>query len=140
MNFPFFNRPALGKINVGATDGAGEQARLAVEGILRELPDLLMTYVAEVPSGRVLASYTSHRSYNPNQVGLRNARLLAILEAPLAAHAWLGGPLLDVSVVLEDQLHHLRPFGGGKLYCFLAVLTADANLGIIKEITRRHTS
>lgn len=140
MNFPFFNRPSVGKVSVGVNDGAGERARLAIEGILRELPDLLLAYVAEMPSGRVLASYASHRSYNPNNVGLRNAKLFAMLAEQRAAHAWLGGAVLDVSVVTEDQLHHLRPFDQGKQYCFLAVLAADANLGMLKEITRRHTS
>ena len=139
MNFPFFNRLVLRKINVESTDGTGEAARLAVEGIARELPDALMAYVAEVSSGRVLASYTSHRSYNPNKVSSRNAKLFMILQEPLATHSWLGGPLLDVSVVTEDQLHHLRPFNNGKWYCFLAVMAADANLGIIKEVTRRYT-
>lgn len=138
MNFPFLNRLTVGKISSSA-DEAERPARLVVEGILRDLPDLLLVYVADISSGRVLASYSSHRRYNPNQVSLRNAKLFTLLDKPLRAHAWLGGPVLDVSVVLNEQLHHLRPFRGGKWYCFVAVLTADANLGVLKDITRRYT-
>ena len=140
MNFQFFNRPALGKIIGGLSDEAEKPARLAVEGILRDLPDLLLVYVAEVSSGRVLVSCASHRDYNPNKISLRNAKLFAPSEKTLTTHPGLGGPLLDVMVVLDEQLHHLRPFNDGKWYCFVAIPAADANLGVLKEITRRHTS
>jgi len=139
MNLPFFNRLPLKKIIVGVSDESGKQAQKVLEGLLTELPDLLMACVVETASGRVLASYTANSSYNPNQISLRNAKLLRTMEEALAKKAWPGGPLTDVSVILEDQLHHLRPMNGGKWYCFLAVRLADANLGIAKEIMRRHT-
>ena len=85
MDFPFFNRPALKKITTGAANPLVEPARVAVEGILRELPDLLMTYIADVASGTVLAAYTSHRDYNPNQISLRNARIFGLLADASAA-------------------------------------------------------
>ncbi|MCI1189199.1 hypothetical protein MON38_17380 [Hymenobacter sp. DH14] len=117
-----------------------KRSREVIEGLLQELPDLLMACVVNVQSGRVLASYTVSNAYNPNQISLRNAKLLRIVEDALAAKAWAGGSLTDISVMLEDQLHHLRPMNDGRWYCFLAVHTADANLGIAKEIMRRHTS
>ena len=117
----------------------GKRSKDVIEGLLQELPDLLMACVVNTQSGRVLASYTVSNAYNPNHISLRNAKLLHTINDALAAKAWAGGPLSDISVMLEDQLHHLRPMNDGKWYCFLAVHTADANLGIAKEIMRRHT-
>ena len=142
MNLPFFNRLPLKKVTV-ATDTDDEMAKRSkqvIEGLLQDLPDLLMACVVNAQSGRVVASYTVSNAYNPNQISLRNAKLLRIMDDALTAKAWAGGPLTDVSVILEDQLHHLRPMNDGKWYCFLAVHTADANLGIAKEIMRRHTT
>ncbi|WP_201980177.1 hypothetical protein [Hymenobacter rubidus] len=127
-------------MTVATDDEMAKRSKEVIEGLLHDLPDLLMACVVNTQSGRVVASYTVSNSYNPNQISLRNAKLLRIMEDALAAKAWLGGPLTDVSVMLEDQLHHLRPMKEGKWYCFLAVHTADANLGIAKEIMRRHTT
>ena len=140
MTFPFLNRPVLKKITVGVGNASGEQARLMLEGLCRELPELLMTYVAELSSGTVLASYTSHPDYNPNKVSLRNAKVFAILAKPLATHPWLGGPIHDLTAVLADQFHHLSLCNEGKWYCFVAVLTTDANLGVVKGIVRRYAT
>jgi hypothetical protein len=140
MNLPFFNRLPLKKVTVATDDEMAKRSKQVIEGLLHDLPDLLMACVVNTQSGRVVASYTVSAAYNPNQISLRNAKLLRIMEDALAAKAWAGGPLTDVSVMLEDQLHHLRPMNDGKWYCFLAVHTADANLGIAKEIMRRHTA
>jgi hypothetical protein len=138
MNLPFFNRLPLKKVT-GTDDEMGKRSKEIIEGLLQDLPDMLMACVVNLQSGRVLASYTVNNSYNPNQISLRNAKLFQVMEEALAKKAWVGGPLTDFSVILEDQLHHMRPINDGKWYCFLAVRIADANLGIAKEIMRRHT-
>ncbi|WP_046246772.1 roadblock/LC7 domain-containing protein [Hymenobacter terrenus] len=138
MNLPFFNRLQLKKVTVGTNDEIGKRSKEIIEALLQEIPDLLMACVVNTQSGRVAASYTVSNSYNPNQISLRNAKLLRIMEEALAAKAWIGGPLTDISIMLEDQLHHLRPMNDGKWYCYLAVHTKDANLGIAKEVMRRH--
>lgn len=140
MNLPFFNRVPLKKVTVATDDEMAKRSKEIIEGLLHDLPDLLMACVVNTQSGRVVASYTVSAAYNPNQISLRNAKLLRIMDEALSSKAWAGGPLTDISVMLEDQLHHLRPMNNGKWYCFLAVHTADANLGIAKEIMRRHTS
>ncbi|TGE21334.1 hypothetical protein E5K00_13675 [Hymenobacter aquaticus] len=140
MNIPFFNRLPLKKVTVGVADENGARAQKVLEGLLADIPDLLMSCVVDSASGKVLAFYTTTNAYNPNQISLRNAKLLKTMQEALVSKAWVGGPLTDVSVILEDQLHHLRPLNDGKWYCFLAVRTADANLGIAKEIMRRHTA
>ena len=138
MDFPFFNRPALKTIVVTGKEAAGEQARQLVAGIVSELPDLLLCYVADLASGGTLAAYTATRAYNPHKLSLRNARVFELLAQPLAAHPWLGGPLQDLVVVLDEQLHYLRPCQGGKWYCFVAMPAADANLGVVKAVVRRY--
>ncbi|WP_019947018.1 roadblock/LC7 domain-containing protein [Hymenobacter aerophilus] len=137
MNFPFFNRLQVRKITVAVPDEAGRQASTILEGLLRELPELLMSCVVDVQSGKIIASYTVHSSYNPNHVSLRYARALRSMQEALARKAWPGGPLTDVSVLLDEQLHLLYPLANGQRYCLLVVSTTDANLGLAKDIMRR---
>jgi hypothetical protein len=111
-----------------------------ITDIWQELPDMLLGYIVDCQTSNVLAFYTVSNAYNPNQLSLRNTKLLRTMQEALANKAWPGGPLTDVSVILEDQLHHLRPLKGGDWYCFVAVRLADANLGIIKDVVRRHTA
>lgn len=131
--FSFLKRLPIRKLV--AAEGS-EAAQRVLEGLLRELPELLLACVVEVPTGKILASYTTHASLNPNHLSLRYAKLLGAL--PVAA--WGGSLLLDLTVVLEDQLHHLRPLYAGQCYCFVAVRTADANLALTKDIVRRCTT
>ena len=138
MNFPFFNRLQVKKI-VAASSEAGQRAEAMLATMLREQPELLLAYIADSQTGSILASYTANSTYNPNQLNLRTTKLLGNLSDNLAANSWLGGPLLDMSVLLEDQLHHLRPIANGQWHCFVAVRLADANLGILKEVVRQAT-
>ncbi|QKG57300.1 hypothetical protein GKZ68_12120 [Hymenobacter sp. BRD128] len=140
MNFPFFNRLQIKKIVVAKPGDAGHRAEAMLAKLLQELPELLLAYVVENQNGTILASYTASSSYNPNQLSLRNTKLLRTINEALATGAWLGGPLLDISVLLDDQLHHVRPAVDGQWHCFVAVRLADANLGILKEVVRRATS
>lgn len=139
MNFPFFNRLQIKKI-VAASGEAGRRAEAMLGNLLQELPELLLAYVVDSQTGSILASYTANAAYNPNQLNLRTTKLLRTMDDNLSANPWLGGPLLDMSVLLEDQLHHLRPVANGQWHCFVAVRLADANLGILKEVVRRATT
>jgi len=138
MNFPFFNRLQVKKV-VATSGEAGQRAEAMLVALLRELPDLVLAYVADNQSGAILASYTASAAYNPNQLNLRTTKQLRTMNEALATGAWPGGALTDVSVILEDQLHHLRPVAGGQWHCFVAVRLADANLGIVKDVMRRAT-
>ena len=66
-------------------------------------------------------------------------RLLTVQQA-VASGAWPGGPCTDLTLVLDDQLHHLRPLRAGQWYCFVAVHPADANLALTKDVVRRGTA
>lgn len=138
--FSFLNRLQVKKITVATADAKGQHAQRILEGLLTDLPDLLMGCVVEVASGKMLASYTSHKDHNPNHISLRYAKTLRTINEALVSGAWPGGALLDSTLMLDDQLHHLRPLHNGEWYCFLAVRMADANLGIAKEIMRRHAN
>lgn len=140
MKIPFLNRVRTRQITVGTSNEAGVQARTVLEKLLAEMPELLLTCVVEVPSGRVLASYTRETHLNPNQISLRYAKLLQLTTKKLAAKQIPGGPLTDITVLLEDQFHTLRPMHNGQWYCFIAIRFADANLGMTWDILRRHTS
>jgi len=140
MQFPFLNRLRLRTVTVGTNDEAGQIARTTIEQFLDELPELLMICLVEVPSGRVIGSYTTVASLNPNQISLRYAKLLRATDAALAAQQISGGPLTEMTLLLEDQLHMLRPLEQNPWYCYLAVRSADTNLGMASEILRRHTT
>lgn len=137
MNFPFFNRLQVKKIVVVNSGEPGRRAEAMLTALLRELPELLLIYICDNQTGSILASYTANNAYNPNQLNLRTTKLLRTMSESMAANPWLGGPLLDMSVLLEDQLHHLRPVADGQWHCFIAVRLADANLGMLKEVVRR---
>ena len=139
MQFPFLNRLSLRKITVGTANEAGQQARIVLDQLLGELPDLLMACVVEVPSGRVVASYTTAATLNPNQISLRYAKLLRTTDVALAAQHIPGGPLTEMTLLLDEQLHLVRPIQGGQGYCFLAVRSADTNLAMASELLRRHS-
>ncbi|SHK19083.1 hypothetical protein [Hymenobacter psychrotolerans] len=140
MPFSFLNRFSLRKITVGTTDDAGQAARTVLEQLLTELPEMLLACLVEVSSGRVLASYTTASALNPNQISLRYAKLLRQTDSALAARQIPGGPLTEMTLLLEDQLHLIRPLPTRGWYCFLAVRFADTNLGMASEILRRQTA
>ena len=85
---------------------------------------MLLACVVEVAPGNVLASSITHASYN-------HLHLWAV-----ASGAWPAGSLTDLTLVLDDHLHRLRPLRAGQWYCFVAVHRADANLNLIKEAVR----
>ncbi|RSK35278.1 hypothetical protein [Hymenobacter metallilatus] len=138
MNISFFNRLPLRKVVIGVNDEAGQRAQQLINNLLQDLPEALLICVVDVHSGRLFAWYSASAAYNPNRISLRNGKLLRLITDTQATHAWLGGPLVDITVLLEDQFHCIRPLPQSTAYCFLAARTDDVNLGIAKEIMRRH--
>lgn len=139
MNFPFFNRVQVKKV-IAASGEAGHRAETMLLTLLREQPEVLLAYIADNRTGNILASYTTSSAYNPNQLNLRTTKLLGYMGDTLAANSWLGGSLLDMSMLLEEELHYLRPVASGQWHCFVAVRLADVNLGILKEVVRLATT
>ncbi len=135
FSLPFLNRFSLHKL----VEAGSSPARLVLEALLRELPELLLACVVEVASGKVLAYYTTQVEYSPHHVSLRYARLLRSTHHTLAHQRWMNGPLADITMVLDEHLHHLRPLHADQWYCFVAVRTADVNLALLKDAVRRCT-
>ncbi|GAB3287088.1 hypothetical protein [Hymenobacter tenuis] len=140
MRIPFLSRPSIRQIVVGTSNEAGTKAHSVLQKLLSDLPEILMACVVEVHSGKVLASYTTTESLNPNQISLRYAKLVQLTAKTVSSHHIPGGPLTDATLMLEDQLHALRITQQGAWYCFLAIRFADANLAMALEVLRRHSS
>lgn len=140
MKFPFFTRLQTKQIVAASGSDAARQAERMLTDILAGLPELLLTYIVDLQGATLLASYTVNAAYNPHQLTVRNAKLLQTVNEALATKAWVGGPCTDLTVVLDDQMHYLRPLPERGWYCFVAVRLADANMGMVKEVLRRATT
>lgn len=138
MVFPFFNRIQTKKIVVGTANEDGQFAHTVLEGLLRELPELLMSCIVDIASGKVVAFYTTNNNYNPNQVSLRYAKVFRTVRDAQRVKAWPGGPLTDISLLLEDQLHQLYPLHSDQWYCLVVMRTDDANMAVVKDVIRRN--
>lgn len=79
-----------------------QPAQLVLEALLHELPELLLACVADIPSGKVLAYYSTQATYSPHHLSLRHARLLRSTHQMLARQPGLTGPLTEITVVLEE--------------------------------------
>lgn len=140
MKIPFLTRLQPKQIVPAAGNARSHQAEQLLALILRDLPELLFGYVFDIKSNALLASYTVSGAYNPHQLTVRNAKLLHTVQQAVAAGAWPGGPCTDLTVLLEEHLHYLRPLPERGWHCFAAVRHADANIGLVKEVVRRATA
>lgn len=140
MKFPFFTRLQTKTIVPASGSSDARQAEQLLARVLDGLPELLLGYVFDLQANALLASYTVAAAYNPHQLTVRNAKLLHTVQEALAARAWPGGPCTDLTVMLEEQMHYLRPLPERGWYCFAAVRLADANMGMVKEVLRRATA
>ncbi|NML66639.1 hypothetical protein HHL22_15640 [Hymenobacter sp. RP-2-7] len=140
MRFPFFNRLQPKQIVPAASTTAARRAEQMLATVLAGLPELLLGYVFDLQGNALLASYTVSSEFNPHQLTVRNARLLQTVQQAVATGAWPGGPCTDLTVMLDEHMHYLRPLPELGWYCFAAVRLADANMGMVKEVLRRATA
>lgn len=140
MKFPFFTRLQTKKIVPAASSYDASRAEQMLAAVLAGLPELLLGYVFDMQANTLLASYTVSSDYNPHQLTIRNAKLLHTVQEAVATGAWPGGPCTDLTVMLDEQMHYLRPVPELGWYCFAAVRLADANMGMVKEVLRRATT
>ncbi|SET93081.1 MULTISPECIES: hypothetical protein [Hymenobacter] len=145
MNIPFLHHlqsltgPPLNKIVGVAPAGPG---RANAEGLLRRvlggLPELVAAAVGEVADGRLLASYTSSKDFDPAKIIGFNAAVLRQQQQALKA---LGlseqqEQLTELLITLRRQLHLLRLLPDGKRFLYVAVDCHDTNLAIAREVMR----
>lgn len=137
MKFPFFTRSQPRAIVLATNTDNARQAEQLLATVLQNLPELLFSYVFDTQKNTLLASYTVSSLYNPHQLTVRNAKLLHTVQQAVATGAWPGGPCTDLAVMLDAQMHYLRPLPERGWYCFAAISLADANIGMVKEVLRR---
>ncbi|MBW3130465.1 hypothetical protein KYK14_18015 [Hymenobacter profundi] len=140
MRIPFLQKVAVRKITSDVTGASRERATEILEGILQELPELLLATVVDLSSGRLLAAYTKQAQSDPYKVtthAVATARHLARLSAQpgLATQQ-----LEDLVLVLDEQFHVLRLTADQQWGCLLLVYTHDTNLALAREVLRKHSS
>ena len=133
---PFLRRLPLKQVATVCQE-AGARPRQVLEGLFQGLPELLMACVVEVQSGKLRAFYTLSKAYNPHHICVREAKLLGTMQQAHANQLPAGGSLIEVTVVLDEELHHIRLLHASQWYCYVAVRTADANLALTREVVRR---
>ncbi|UOR05425.1 hypothetical protein MUN82_21170 [Hymenobacter aerilatus] len=140
MRIPFLQKVAVRKVTSDATGAARERATGILEGILQELPELLLATVVDLSSGRLLAAYTKQAQSDPYKITaytVATARHLARLpnQPGLTTQE-----LQDLVLVLDEQLAIFRLTADQQLGCLLLVYTHDTNLALAREILRQHAS
>lgn len=139
MRIPFLNRLVVKKITGDAVGATRSGAETLIQQLLLELPELVAVAVVDMASSKMVAAYTATTSFDPYKLPARSAELLRVLQRMLTA-PWLPDQqVTDLVVVLDEQLHCLRPMGQGRQLCYLVVRSADTNMSLVRDILRRHT-
>jgi hypothetical protein len=139
MRIPYLNRPTVNKITGKAIGTQRDRADGVIKAMLREIPELIAITIVEVRSGRTLSAYTSTKAFDPYKASGPNVQLVNSTFKNLMTPGLTGQALDDITVVLNNQLHCLRPMNDNQWYCYLAVGKAETNLAIVKDIMRRCT-
>ncbi|MBF9141782.1 hypothetical protein [Hymenobacter properus] len=142
MKIPFLKQlqrlagPVAHEVELAATGPASARIESAMRHLLAELPDLLMAAVAEVASGKPLATYTVDRDLRPGTVAGYNAEAVRQVQAGLRALGTPAEQVAEMVFTLPSQLHLLRLVPPGQWFIYLAVDSRDTNLAIAREVMR----
>ena len=140
MRIPFLNQLVVKKITGDAVGATRTSADKLIQDLLRELPELVAVAVVDIASSKMVAAYTATAKFDPYKLTARSADLLRTLQRMLQA-PWLRGQhVTDLIVVLDEQLHCLRPMAQNRQICYLVVRSIDTNMSLVRDILRRHTS
>ncbi|MDU0372099.1 hypothetical protein ACFPAF_16980 [Hymenobacter endophyticus] len=119
----------------GATCSSAETL---IQHLLRELPSLVAVAVIDTGSSKMVAAYTATPKFDPYKLTGRSTALFRGLRRMLAAPWLQGQQVTDLVVVLDEQLHYLRPVGQGRQIVYLVVRLADTNMSLVRDVLRRH--
>lgn len=139
MRIPFLQKVTVKKITSDATGTDRERATKMLEGLLRELPELIAALVVDVSSGRTLAAYTTQTQLDPYKVSSRTAAEAQHFTRVSTVPGLADQQLADQVVVLEEQLHLLRLTPDQRWCCLLIVNTYDTNLALARDLLRKYT-
>jgi hypothetical protein len=127
------------KKNKRNTAGATcSSAETLIQHLLRELPDLVAVAVIDTGSSKMVAAYTATPTFDPYKLTGRSTALFRGLRRMLSAPWLQGQQVTDLVVMLDEQLHYLRPVGPRRLIVYLVVRLADSNMSLVRDILRRH--
>ena len=136
MNLPFLRHlPSLGRrpLHRLVADTPGVAA--ALQHLLAELPELLMTAVVAASSGQVVGSYTTQPDLWPAAAAPFWTAM--VQQASQAAQGQGEEQLEEILTTLPTQLHLLRLCPDGQLLLYLAVGAHDTNLALARELMRQ---
>lgn len=140
MRIPFLQKVAVRKITSDAAGTSREQATQLLEGLLQELPELLLATVVDLDSGRLLAAYTKQAQSDPYKVTAHTVATARHLARVSAQPGLATQQLQDLVLVLDNQLYVLRLTPNRQWGCLLLVYTHDTNLALAREVLRKHSS
>lgn len=138
MRIPFLNQLVVKKITGDAVGTTRSSAETLIQHLLRELPELVTVAVVDTASSKMVAAYTATPKFDPYKLTARSTDLFRGLQRMLTVPWLQGQQVTDLVVVLDEQLHCLRPIGQGRQICYLVVRLADTNMSLVRDILRRH--
>lgn len=139
MRIPFLTPVVVKKITGDAVGATRSSAETLIQSLLRELPELVAVAIIDTASSKMVAAYTSTPKFDPYKLTARSTDLFRGLQRMLSAPWLQGQQVTDMVLVLDEQLHCLRPMGQGRQIGYLVVRLADTNMSLVRDVLRRHT-
>ena len=139
MRIPFLNQLVVKKITGDAVGAMRSNAETLIQRLLRELPELVAVAIVDTASSKMVAAYTATPKFDPYKLTARSTDLFRGQQRMLTAPWLQGQQVTDLVVVLDEQLHCLRPMEQGRQICYLVVRLADTNMSLVRDVLRRHT-
>ncbi len=108
-----------------------------IENVKVNVPGFVAVSVTDIGSGEAYESFTARSDFDPN---LASAYNLEVVKAKLKAIEALGldEDIDDITITLSTQVHIIDIAPSGAYFVYLAVDSAQANLGITKALLNKY--
>jgi CRP-like cAMP-binding protein len=111
-----------------------------VDGIIKDLSNLLAVAVVDINSGMSLASHSNSPAINPDTAAAYNTEVVKQKQKAMSALKLQGETIDDILVTMSNQLHLLKLTDAGTKFIYLVVNARDTNLAIAREVLRSHVA
>jgi predicted regulator of Ras-like GTPase activity (Roadblock/LC7/MglB family) len=111
-----------------------------VDGIIKDLSNLLAVAVVDINSGMSLASHSNSPTINPDTAAAYNTEVVKQKQKAMSALKLQGETIDDILVTMTNQLHLLKLTDAGTKFIYLVVNARDTNLAIAREVLRSHVA
>ncbi|TGE08158.1 hypothetical protein [Hymenobacter fodinae] len=111
-----------------------------VDGIIKDLSNLLAVAVVDINSGMSLASHSNSPTINPDTAAAYNTEVVKQKQKAMSALKLQGETIDDILVTMSNQLHLLKLTDAGTKFIYLVVNARDTNLAIAREVLRSHVT